>query len=929
MEKIISWKSPKVIAAFLLSLVFLFGMLMLSNHVRAPVNFEDSNLELVIREKIEKHSGPIYQNELKTVFSLDASGKNIQRLEGIEALEKLTELNLSDNQVIDLTPLSKLRMLRVLNLRNNQINDLRSINIEKITQLNLTALNLRDNQITNLGPLEAFKELTYLNIHSNPIETGMEIIGELEQLDTLIMRNVHIGDNYHFLESLTNLNRLNMRNTGITDISVLGKLMELGALQDNPRDGSQATIDLLEIYPSNNNYDDPYHSVRRYWDNIGYRFPLSLPYHPSLIDSPQFSHKSGFYNNHFYLALTTDEPGSRIFYTTNGSEPRLTPQLEPMPFTYEYQEPILIENKVIDDQSISNITTSSMPAYPNKDISKTFIANVIRAIVVESNYERSYVKTQTYFLDEQKILNHTLPIITITTNPEYLFDDTIGIYVPGDLYEDINPESPWWNPANYRQRGLKWERPGHLKMFNEHGELLISQNIGIRVHGEATRWFPQKSLRLYARPEYDNQTLIQYDFFPSLHNRLNNSVVETFETLILRNSGNDWRSDERWRSTMFRDAMSQSLLEHTTLDIQGYHPVAVFLNGEYWGIHNVRTRYDEYYYYSYYGIEPSEIIVLEGGVGSLKFGSPGDEASYSNLLKHIDENYIENNFQTSIALRDQALYEYVSTWIDIDNFIKYQVSQIYFNNTDAGGSNMRFWRKDTDPTATDISKAYGHDGKWRFMIIDTDFGFFDPQYNTMNYATRDLRAGSYLFRSFLQNDHFKKQFINTFADHLNTTFREEVVIYQIDFFEELYSPEVNDHINRWGNMGGTFEAWLANVQSLRDFANLRPSFQRSHIIEYFNLPGSFELNILTDSSRGYVSVNSIDILNDSVGISDPGNWTGIYFQNVPITISAIPNEGYKFVGWEGLDNFMLETELPQITINSNEDMNIIAIFEEK
>ena len=928
MEKIITWKSPKIIAVFLVSLVALIAMLLIANQVKAPVHFEDINLELVVREKIDKPSGPIYHNEVKTIFSLDASGRNIQRLGGIESLQKLTDLNLSDNQVIDLTPLSKLRMLRVLNLRNNQISDLRSINIEKLTQPQLTSLNLRDNQINKLGPLEAFKELTYLNIHSNPIETGLEIIGELEQLETLIMRNVYIGDEYHFLENLTNLNRLNLRNTGIKDISVIGDLMAFGALQDNPQDGSQATIDLLEIYPVND-HKDPYHAVRRYWDNIGYRYPLSLPYHPSLIDSPQFSHESGFYETAFLLTLTTDEPDSRIFYTTNGSEPRLTPQLEPMPFTYEYLEPILIENQVIDDQSISNITTSVMQEYPNKDIDSIFIASVIRAIIVKSNHERSNVKTQTYFLDEQKVLNHTLPIVTITTNPEYLFDDTIGIYVPGDLYEDINPDSPWWNPANYTQRGLKWERPGHLKMFNEHGELLISQNIGIRVHGGATRWFQQKSLRLYARSEYNTQTLFQYDFFPALHNRFNDSVVDTFKTLILRNSGNDWVHSERWRSTMFRDAMSQSLLEHTSLDIQGYHPVVVFLNGEYWGIHNVRNRYDEYYFYSYYGIEPSEIIVLEGGIGSLKFGSPGGEASFINLLKLIDENYIENHFQTSNALHNQALYEYFSTWIDIDNFIKYQVSQIYFNNTDAGGSNMRFWRKDTDPSATDGSEAYGHDGKWRFMIIDTDFGFFDPQYNTMNYATTDLRAFTYLFRSFLENDHFEKQFINTFADHLNTTFREEVVINQIDFFEDLYSPEVNQHINRWGNMGGTFEAWLANVQTLRDFANLRPSFKRSHIIEYFNLPGSFELNIQTDSSRGYVSVNSIDILSGSVGISDPGNWTGIYFQNVPITITAIPNEGYKFIGWEGLDNFMLETDSPQITINSNEDINISAIFEEK
>jgi len=949
MERQISWKSPKILVVLTCSILALLVLLIVAQKVNAPVVFTDPNLEQAIREKIRKPVEPIYRTDLMSVIELNAASRDIHQLEGIEALRRLVVLDLADNAIADIRPLAKLRMLKVLSLANNQIGDLSTIHFEDITHLRLRELdlrgnqivdikpirdltsleylNLRENAVTDLEPLVGLTGLVYLNIHSTPVESGITILGNFTQLETLIMRNVYIGENHSFFKNLNQLRRLNIRNTGIADISMLGKLMAAGTLQDNPEIGVNASVDLLEINPTGYG-EDPYHALRQYWDNINTRYPLSLPSFLSPVQPPQFSHESGFYKEAFYLSLSTDEPGAKIFYTLDGSEPALTPQLEPLPSTYEYIQPILIEKKGIDDLSIANIETSVMDAYPNKDLDDIFIAIVIRAFVIKPDSERSNVFSHTYFIDEQMTERYTMPIVAIATNPKFLFDNEIGIYVPGDLYQDIDPERPWWNPANYSQRGLKWERPILFQMFNQTGDLLISQNLGARIHGGATRWFPQKSIRLYAKAEYDQQTLINFDFFPALNNRLNSYSVDAFESLILRNSGNDWMNNERWRSTMFRDALSQSLLENTRLDIQGYQPVIVFLNGEYWGIHNIRTRYDELYFNSYYGVEPSDLIVLEGGFGSLLIGSPGDESSYQDLLKLIDENYIENSFQTSSALSDQSLFDHFSKWIDLENFIDYNVSQIYFNNTDWGGPNIRFWRKNSDP-ALNNSAVYGHDGKWRFMILDTDFGFINPQNDTIKYATQNININTYLFRSLLQNDSFRIDFINILADHLNTTFREEVVIDQINIFEDLYSPEVDEHIRRWGNMGGSYDAWLANVQSMRDFANFRPFYQRQHIIEYFGLTGLFDLRIQTDPSQGYIRVNSIVILEGSVGISDPSNWSGIYFQNVPIEITAIPHDGYRFVGWGGLDHLNVETNSPQITVSSSEDLKVVALFAKK
>jgi hypothetical protein len=995
METIVTWKSPKRLAAFLISIVVLLALLMLSNVVRSPVNFADNNFEQVIREKIEKPSGTIFRSELTAIIELDASGRDIHNLEGIGALKRLVTLNLADNFVSDLAPLSDLKMLRVLNLSNNQMCDLKLVNFSSIENLQLRELdlgnnhcdngealrdisrlssladievldlrnnhiedikplthlsdlrsldlrvnqiidieplqqltkleelNLRENVISDLSPLTGLTGLDYLNIHSNPVETGFEVLGTLINLETLIMRNVPVGEADHFLENLTHLRRLNMRNTGITDVSVIGQLMAAGALQDKPEEGIVGTIDLLEIELIGEDID-PYRELRQYWDNISHRYPLSLPHYPSSVNPPGFSHDSGFYAKEFFLTLSTDVPDGRIFFTLDGSEPALTPDFAPLGSTMEYLTPIFLQNMSDQPNVLANIRTVSLWA-EYVPPSQVFKGSVLRAIVLDSMGNRSDVKTHSYFIDDQMLGRYSLPIVSITTNPDYLFDDEIGIYVPGNLYTPLGPDQRWSEDnSNFFQRGLKWERPVHFQMFDLNGNEVIGLDAGIRIHGNFTRLFNQKSLRLYAREEYDGTGLIEYDFFPNLNNRLSENTVDTFKTLILRNGGNGWLE------AYFRDVLAHSLVEHTKLDIQGYKPVIIFINGEYWGIHNIRTRYDEHYFSSYYEIEPQDLVVLNNAVGNLYLGNPGDEDSFKNLLKIIDENYIENNYETVDTLSNQGLYEEFIENIDVDNYINNHLAHIYSKNTDWPHNNVLIWRKNTTPLDPIMSEVnYGHDGKWRWMITDVDHGFMYPRHNTLLHATTESgrKFSTFLLRSLLENDQFRTQFINTFADQLNTSFREEVVLARIDEFEKLYDPEIEEQIHRWGNLEGSYEAWQENVAEVREFAMVRPTYVRQHIIDYFNLPGWARLTVQTQPTHGYIRVNTIDITENAVGVQNPGNWSGIYFQGVPIELDAVPYEGYHFVRWEGENLHHNDFESSVINIRLDSNIIISAIFE--
>ena len=500
-----------------------------------------------------------------------------------------------------------------------------------------------------------------------------------------------------------------------------------------------------------------------------------------------------------------------------------------------------------------------------------------------------------------------------------MFDDKVGIYVPGDLYQNLDSNDKEWNPANFTQRGAKWERPAYLQLFNQDGEVVLEQEIGIRIHGGASRSYAQKSIRLYAGGNYGDQELFKFDFFPQLNKRFSDREVNTFDTLVLRTGGGG-----DWKETLVRDVIIQSLLQDTKLDIMGYYPVVVFIDGEYWGIFNIRTRYDTNYFLTYYGIEADDLVVCESEQNMLYYGNLGDEEAYNDMLKLIDENYYGNRYKTVSTLSDQKIYEQIATMMDIENYIDYNISQIYAEKLDWPNSNIYYWREKRNNLLDDPGTDYGHDGKWRWMVIDMDWSFNDPTGEALRRVTTEGLKKNFLFRSLLQNDDYKLQFLNRFADLLNTAFKEEVVLRKVDVVEAQYSPEMEEHIMRWGAPGGSMEEWQANLEEIRDFARLRPEIQRQQIVDYFDLPGTAELTIITDPLQGYVTVNTIDIKEGTAGVDDPAGWTGIYFQGVPLMVTAVPAEGYRFSHWEGLENNSNTNASLEISLTG--DLALKAVF---
>src|SRR5690606_36208929 len=196
--------------------------------------------------------------------------------------------------------------------------------------------------------------------------------------------------------------------------------------------------------------------------------------------------------------------------------------------------------------------------------------------------------------------------------------------------------------ANWHLRGREWEHPTHLELF-EPGEGVagLKQEIGIRIHGGWSREGMAKSLRLYARNAYGDSRF-NYPIF-------SDSGDEGFNRLLLRNSGNDRMN------TLFRDAMMQALGKGMRMDTQDYRPAVVFLNGEYWGILNLRERYDQHYLARTYGVNPDNVDYL----ANHNEVDQGDATHYQQTIQYIQNNNLANDDN----------FRELQTRIDTDNYM--------------------------------------------------------------------------------------------------------------------------------------------------------------------------------------------------------------------------------------------------------------------
>ncbi len=649
------------------------------------------------------------------------------------------------------------------------------------------------------------------------------------------------------------------------------------------------------------------------FDEFGY-FNVPTPgyenHHESyhgIAPPPVFSVKPGFYSGSQTVEISHPDPLAIIRYTTDSSEPEGS--------SARYTTPLTLDDLSGVPNDISEIRTnphevpSSIQWYP--PAAETDKAHVIRAVASIPGYITSNAATASYFTGHNL---PSLPVFSISTANENLFDHYRGIYIPGYIFEQNGYGSGWYGQpnANYFQRGIEWEIPASLEFFEE-GMRVLTQDVGVRIHGGGTRALPMKSLRIYARGSYGNSYL-EHDFFKG-------QGVQAFKRLILRNSGQDFYG----YGTMFRDGFMQKLIEPLGWDIQDYAPAIVFLNGEYWGIHNTRERYDRHYFERRYGIGEGDLDFLESNRRVIE----GSSGNYDSMISFVEDN----------PLSDPAAYSHLQTLMDTDNYTDFFVVNIFFNNIDWPGHNLKYWRYSGERFN---NPPRGLDGRWRWAFNDFDFGFgntgepYPHNQNTLAYATHPEGGdwppnppwSTYLIRRLLENEEFRNGFINRFGDLMNSIFRPGYMVSLIDRQVMALEPEIMRHMERWGHPGTSVEDWYANIERMKRFANRRGDHQVSHILGYFELEGTYTLGIdIETAGGGTVKVNRL-LLEDGkmFPAEEPPEfpWRGNYFRNIPVPLTAVPAPGYMFVRWKtsrGEELF----DNPYI-LDTSEDITMTAVF---
>jgi len=385
---------------------------------------------------------------------------------------------------------------------------------------------------------------------------------------------------------------------------------------------------------------------------------------------------------------------------------------------------------------------------------------------------------------------HSLPVMSLTVDPTSMFHPTRGMHSKGLNADPVFPH----RGANYWNRNR--ELPAHIEYFEPDGKTAFSMPLGLRIFGAYSRAMPKKSFRLIARDKYGEDEIA----YPLFQDRDSDS----YDSFVLRNSGQDGNSSR------FRDVLMTQLIAKSGVDHQGFRAVVLYLNGEYWGVYNLREKINQEMLARTHKLKKKDITILRAN----GFPEKGSNADYHKLIKYVRGH----------DLSQPEVYAYVQTQMDVENFAQFWIAQIFFSNADNG--NIRFWREESDT------------GRWRWILYDLDWGWRYVNANTLASATNPKGTGAnkafqtILLRKLLTNDAFKDRFLTLWGHHLQHSFSSEKSLETINQLADGIRGEIPDDQARWRF---TTRNWDNVIGQMRRFAEHRPKIIRKYLRSHFQL----------------------------------------------------------------------------------------------
>ncbi|MBR1456658.1 MAG: CotH kinase family protein [Oscillospiraceae bacterium] len=367
----------------------------------------------------------------------------------------------------------------------------------------------------------------------------------------------------------------------------------------------------------------------------------------------------------------------------------------------------------------------------------------LRAACVQEGYLPSATLDLSYILNE----GHVLPVVSLICTKEEMTG-------PKGLYTRYSEEL---------------EREASFTLFEEDGAR-TQIRCGVKLHGETSRTRVKKSFKLKFADRYDGA--LDYDLF--------GNGVTHFTSVLLR-AAQEGRPSSYMRDTLMHELASENF---PTLPCQDHRYAVLYLNGEYWGIYNLREAHSETHYAQHYGC---------------------DEAQVTQTKKIWEHNSMAEevaDFALTADLSDPENFAWLEQHLDLDSVVGWCVLEAYSGNFDANSPNMRFyWTED--------------DQKLHFALVDLDLGMFS--YNAFEIPFANEYEYERLAEALMDNDAFFDAFLRRLGELLRGPLSDEAVHARIDELADELRAETPRDMLRWNNRPHDWESMVRVMHEFIDY----------------------------------------------------------------------------------------------------------------
>ena len=492
-----------------------------------------------------------------------------------------------------------------------------------------------------------------------------------------------------------------------------------------------------------------------------------------------------------------------------------------------------------------------------------FFSSVLKAKAFSPTEIPSSATVATYFFGN----SHVTPVLSVVTDPANLYG-TSGIF------------------DNWQ---YDWEKAAYVEYFDAAQQRIFSQQAGIQIDGGlgGSRYHPQHSFRV----ELDDPVLgdgpVNYPIIPNRPQR------NKYSKIYLRNGSNFYLSYP------FKDAAHlEGMGAETNNFYSAWRPVTVYINGAYFGLYELREKFDAEYFAENENADKDSVDLL-----SL---SAWNGYVLRSVEGSVDSFYTAYNAFNSLNPADTSFWDNADRYFDMTYYNDYIIAETWAGNIDWPQNNIKIYR----------SNASGF--RWRYCLIDLEGsmdpgGFSNAHYDNIAYVLNADPNNPYInvFLKGIQNARFKNYFINRHADLMNTTYQYSRLSAIADGMFNQTVIEMPKEYARWGdpnNISGQMADFVNNHQIFLSELSIRTGQVRDDIQSNFALNG--QVNVTLDvfpPGAGKIKISTI--------IPDSLPWTGVYFDGNPVRMTAIPNPGYTFAYWDA--NAVLSSADTNISIVQN------------